>query len=634
MNKDYRSLEDFISDTKGEELSGKVLKYIRDNRNSIDLDELEDADDDSLKVEDLMIKSVKCEKTKLQGEIILNIYAYAELIGDIYGRTEYKLGDCRKYFFIKIKGSMETKLSKFKLLDICEEKGVIRSKDVLTDHLIPYIKAQSMDEYASDFLKEYCPKALEEPTKLSMPDILKKMGLESHFAPMEDGVFGKTYFSKSRAKVFESNLFSEIEQEVNEGTVLINPNCYFFGNIGSLNNTITHECVHWYLHRNFFELLKILQPKATHIECESDSKTKGFLGFEDDLRWIEWQANTLAPKILVPRNMGILKFEECLKAADFYNEESSFEKSARFNLALNSFADFFGVSKMAAKIRLIELGYPQAIGTNNYCDDEVVEPFFFKKGTLKEGQSYLIDRNNAAFETLTNKKLSSLVTSGTFVYVQHFFVLNDEKFIDRDSIGNPVMSDYALNHMDECCLAFDCKIKKKNLSNSYYSLCYLCRRIDPSNKLEMSYDENCLAEIDPKDLEKVKRHNQKIYEMMKTLPSSPGETIKEHIKRKKITQEELAYRSGLSTRVISSYCNDSPEGNPTINSVVAICIGLNLSPDYSRDLIGKFGLSIDSKHDTLHSSLQFIIDSCHMCTLDSCNDVLFQLSSGKVSIPK
>lgn len=67
-----------------------------------------------------------------------------------------------------------------------------------------------------------------------------------------------------------------------------------------MNNTIIHECVHWERHKMFFELMRLLSHECHSISCKiieiyGKDKTKS-----TPLDWIEWQANTLAPKILMP----------------------------------------------------------------------------------------------------------------------------------------------------------------------------------------------------------------------------------------------------------------------------------------------------------------------------------------------
>ena len=42
-----------------------------------------------------------------------------------------------------------------------------------------------------------------------------------------------------------------------EGTILVDPNVFFMYTYGTYRSTVVHECVHWSLHRRFFELEKL-----------------------------------------------------------------------------------------------------------------------------------------------------------------------------------------------------------------------------------------------------------------------------------------------------------------------------------------------------------------------------------------
>ena len=81
---------------------------------------------------------------------------------------------------------------------------------------------------------------------------------------------------------------------------------------------------------------------------------------------MEWQANAIAPKILIPAKTGRAKLSELLYALSRAFPSDS--KASIMQLAISEFADFFKVSTMAAKIRAIELGFDQAAGVFNYVD--------------------------------------------------------------------------------------------------------------------------------------------------------------------------------------------------------------------------------------------------------------------------
>ena len=74
----------------------------------------------------------------------------------------------------------------------------------------------------------------------------------------------------------------------------------------SVNNTIIHECVHWDKHYKFFELQKLINPELTSISCAVvEEYKKGAGGLSEDLAWMEWQANAIAPKILIPAKKAV-----------------------------------------------------------------------------------------------------------------------------------------------------------------------------------------------------------------------------------------------------------------------------------------------------------------------------------------
>lgn len=139
-------------------------------------------------------------------------------------------------------------------------------EDALSQYLIPYVYSKDLDVHAEKFLKKYCPKALEHPMPLPIKEVLEAMCLTVHYAPLHDGIFGRTYFSNSTVDIYDQDrniMSADIERE----TILVDPDVFFMRNIGSVNNTIIHECIHWDKHYKFFELQKLINPEFTSISC-------------------------------------------------------------------------------------------------------------------------------------------------------------------------------------------------------------------------------------------------------------------------------------------------------------------------------------------------------------------------------
>lgn len=419
-----------------------------------------------------------------------------------------------------------------------------------------------------------------------------------------------------------------MERRIPEGTILINRNCFFMRNYGNENNTKIHECVHWWLHRDFFNLLKIINPNGSYISCEVDAELKNDCSFSDELSWMEWQACSLAPKIMIPKEMGITKFKECLDKVGMCNEDDLFPKHVRFDMAVDLFAEFFGVTKISAKIRLIEFGFYQAIGVYNFVNRKVQDAFYFKEGFLKPGQTFIVDPQNAAIESLLNSDLRERVLNEEVLYINNVFVLNNEKYFGTYQNGKHFLTSYALDHMDECCLVFDSNIVSKK-DPSYFNLCYLCNTLNISSSIEMKYSRQSKAELDENQIQLLRKKHEEEESFFRSLPSHPGRTIKAHLERKGMTYQQLADRSKIGKRMCDYYMSDYDVTNPDIFDVVALCIGMNLCANFSRDLLRKFGFDIDGKHDINYDSLRFIIENCHQHTIDSCNVILISLGCKK-----
>ena len=126
---------------------------------------------------------------------------------------------------------------------------------------------------------------------------------------------------------------------------------------------------------------------------------------------------------------------------------------------IDALATFFCVSRLAAKIRMIDAGYEEAVGTFTYIDGRYVQPHRFKKGVLERNQTFSISATDAAIQSITNPSLVPHVRDGSYLYVDAHFVLNHPKYVTQDLIGTIWLTDYARTHMEECCLVFDLSVR-------------------------------------------------------------------------------------------------------------------------------------------------------------------------------
>lgn len=96
------------------------------------------------------------------------------------------------------------------------------------------------------------------------------------------------------------------------------------------------------------------------------------------------------------------------------------------------------------------------------------------------------------------------------------------------------------------------------------------------------------------------------------------ECLDYHMKRRGLTEEELAYRSGLSSRMVGDY--HRKPCNIQLPAVLALCIGMNLKREYCYSLIDKAGFTL--KNTPTDMVYRFLIDNHTDENLDSWNATL------------
>lgn len=540
-----------------------------------------------------------------------------------YGYDSYEVTQCYNVFF---KAILNDGLHNVTVIHVTEYNVNQYEKDKsLSQNLVPYMYEDDVEKHAEDFLRRHCKKALLQPMPLPVEEIVAEMGMKMYYAPMNDTVFGKTYFDAEKVSVYTDITGKEtVEIITTPGTMLINPNVYFMYNVGTANNTIIHECVHWDRHRRPFELQKILQGNCSHISCEIIETYDGIPEDAPALKWMEWQANQLAPRILMPAEMTKRKLDECLRRL---HAEFPLKRNAELmELAIGELAAFFMVSVIAAKIRVIELGYDEAHGVLVYSDGRYLPPFSFPRNTLKANQTYVIDEHSALIQIFMSEELRTLYLEGKLVYANSMVCINAPKYVTRSETGWPILTPYALEHVHECCYVFERKVSASDTySDSFYRRCFLCRDVSSSSFIEAKYDPD---HKDNQDKHKRKAEIDKITEsvadivnrLANEIPGGFGATLSYHMGRKNLTNEELAYRSNISAVSISGYRNN-PSPQIKLESAMALCNALKLNKYYSHDMLKKAGYDLGTAN-IQYFMVSWLIDEHPDDTLQQWQDKL------------
>lgn len=538
MSKKYDTFAAYLEDVYYNQIFSKIKSYLFNNKGRLDLSTSVVPDPSYVELSDFKIMGVNFHESDTDRiECKVTVRAEIEISGR--GRRDYESDSTECWISIPLSATLRNGLQQVSIGYASEySRELFRAEDALTKYLVPYIYAKDLDKHAERFLEKYCPRALEEPMPLPIKEIVEKMGLTVYHAPLPDGIFGRTYFNDANVEVFTNKTCSETEDRtICPGTILVNPDVVFMRNIGSTNNTIIHECVHWDKHYKFFELQKLLNPDIQAISCAvvEDYKKKSN-ELEDELSWMEWQANALAPKILIPAKTGKAKLSEILNRLH-RAYRGRLRDGYVMELAISEFADFFKVSTTAAKIRAVELGFEQAAGVFNFVDGKNYPPFSFKKGSLKKGQTFVIDRNNVIIQSLLNPDLSEDIAARRFIHAGGLLVINDPQYVSIVEDSEPTLTEYALEHVDECCLVFDRTTRvSTQYDDSFYRICFLCRDADSKSFVEASFNpkegKNEDVQKRAREMAAIAAEAKRVADILAEVPSSFCGALDYHIKRR------------------------------------------------------------------------------------------------------
>ncbi len=495
----------------------------------------------------------------------------------------------------------------------------------LSEFLTPYIKSKDYENYAHEFLEKYYPEALDRPTFVNPVILLDRMGLHVMFANLGVGIDGKIIFAKEVAEVFDVKAKTFRKMAVEKGTILINLAIIEKGR-GCLNNTIIHECIHWWLHKKYFELQMLLNPndpssKSYIDEMEMPDKKKFVNKY-----YMELQARSISPIVLMPKETAVDYYDSIL--AQLENRKSYHSKSKTFLYALYKFADKFGASTSCARIRLENLGYTEVSFSTKIGNELKIRPFK-SSVRLELGQTYILEFSEAvkAFAKDNNAKVA--LANGKILYVDGLFVVNDEKFVKFYKKAKPRLTDFALSDVSKCCVLFDTKKEGVSVefdpsSFNFVSFCSGGSKTQYVNNPTVSGRSKEVLDIKRSSLRQKEEIEEARYFVSKMnqydsfaekfncllgddclgFKSDRGIANKCHLDGKTIT----AYRNGTS--------------RPDEKKLLAICAGLQLHPLVSGHLLRANRIDIYGITEEPYPFYFHLLTTCYHRDLDTWNDMI------------
>ena len=479
------------------------------------------------------------------------------------------------------------------------------------EYLIPNLYKKDYEFVGRAMLDSYFPENGNRIgyCRVDAEELAKRMQLTVKNVRFADNtVMGQIYYDFENVTLIDENGVRYSER-IKPGTILINTKTCT--NTAIRNSTIVHECCHMFLDRWFF-LLQMMAGKA-YAAYTSRTRTGMTRSFNSPLDWMEYQCDKLPAYILMAGDHTEAFIREQL---DKEAQPNSIEASRR---VINAVAMKYGVSRSMAKYRMIELGFPQADGVYCYVDGIHI-PDHGTGNAWKQGITYNIDAAGAAKLMTESKRFAYLAASGEYLYINGHFCRNSDKYLGRTKAGVVYMNDYAKEHMDECCLAFN--VSAGNRDGEYqFGFASRKKKTPDGKKYRVSYSLEAEAGTDLY----VKENSEFAYgsfawgDLLKRMPNDFKEAVLLVLEEVGVTQETLALELGVDKRVVYRLLNAD---RVAAGRVVGMCVALKLPYFVSHRLLELSGNALrNTEMDYLYSMFLF---KAEKLTVERCNAILME----------
>jgi hypothetical protein len=510
------------------------------------------------------------------------------------------------------------KLEKFDVTDISvySRKAHPNRENRATADFVPVISRAQLENEAMDFLVNYCVEVFDKPMPVPIENIIKdkmRLGLVCDYQLTPNlSLFGMLCFSEGDIEVYQ-NINEPVDIHIGGSTVFVDPYVSFLRNIGCMHNTMAHEAYHWHRHRIYATIRSMLNGEK-HIANRCATEPTGDAlkdSFQTPTDWMEWQANWVAPKILMPLQTVTIKAKELVEKYGYTHKGVGRLEAMRH--MIDDLAEFYRVSKQSARIRLMEIGYEDAFHVYNYSE---------KAPEIR----YTISPNDAFDEYLKNKEFQKTIDSGIFTYVgngeEGSFVINHPSAIESMN-GKLCLTDLAQNNLAMYALQF-------TDADAYYHFYYsgygylkedgALYKKNPDNKHLSRYNQN-------RNSETIQR-GENLTAIIETIATQYESGEDSDITFCKIVTDKMEkkgwdYKNFMDNTLLNASIYyaiiKNKQRNTSLSTVIAICIGLGLNITDSEYLLSLCGYRLRNT----------IIDSAYRCILmyanlgiDYCNSIL------------
>jgi hypothetical protein len=491
-----RSFKDYVSKRYDNYIFNSISNYLIGHREELTRDLYNIEHVDYVDLQSAEVKRVYVDNlpgSMISFTILVEACYTAQERSNRYGESEE---DGTKWFSFTGSGDLGRNLEGCKLSQPEEYQSKPQQENPLDDSLVPYVRREQYEDIATKFLKAAgFDAAITAPIHLDPLKVADAFGLTVRRETLSsDGsVFGRIFFCDDKTTIYDGKTGEAKEIEVKGKTIMVDPFANYMKSLGHLDNTIIHECFHWFMHKKAFELERLYNEHASQIGCLVTGGVQG--DARESTTWMERQANAITPRIQMP----LTGFKQHVSNLIRKYKGQGMDYLDALEPIIREISTFYNVSLTAAKIRLIDAGYHDAAGSLNYVDGHYVRPHSWKKDSIEKNQTFTIGELDAAIQSLTYARKE--IESGKYEYIESHFVFKSPKYITEDLDGNRVLTEYARRHMDECALVFDLSLRNPEAyGESYHTECYLNK--DEHSPFEFDYQYTGKKPMMPEQEEK------------------------------------------------------------------------------------------------------------------------------------
>lgn len=474
------------------------------------------------------------------------------------------------------------------------------------------------EKEAEAFLtKHECSDAIDNPRPIPIRDIATRlMSLEiidTEYLSFDGSVQGAIAFTKGIIEVFDWSAEETIGYEVPQPSIFVDADIM---NIGRFNNTLAHECFHWWRHRNYFNY-KRNHEKGTEFafRCNRGISTTGSLigGQWSDIDKMEWQAKTIAPKILMPRTAFKKKVDHIYQVLLADNPNA--DRSIVTEDVIDNVADFFEVSRQSAAIRMYELGYIEA---EAYCAGEANTPtgqFQHRKATQAKRHQRPISQLDVFKLYRESDLLRATLDTGAFYFSEGYFVLNNDRYLFDAGNGVKSMTPYAKDHLAECTLDFSIKLIPDSFMHGTSQMMF---RSDSVFNTETTYEANTQnTEL----FNKAKDFEKKL-KRAKSIAITPAAWMKKRMADEHWYESTFEEKTGLDKMNYSRIQGETHKF--TMRPLVAMGVGLGLDLSEMEEVLRLGGMAF-TPGDTEQEAYKYLFTAFYQQEIDVCNAFLSEI---------